>query len=322
MTLKPLVSVLIPVYNVERYVAQAIGSIMNQTYKNLEIVVVDDASTDATYELCCQMASLDKRIKLLRNSNNLGVANTLNKAWVASSGEYISRMDGDDISSLDRIEKQYEYLQENTDIQLVGVSLIGIDSNNIEINRFEHLSGYQLLKKSLRYVTPVSHVWLARRSVYEILNGYRIIPGCEDYDFLLRMSSMGMQFDNIPDYFGYSVRIQRLGNTVSTIGLKQRKIFAYVYSLYCERLDRGFDTHSNERIESASTASLALQFLFNKSTIFLDKALLSYHKKRIIQSLIFLLVSMIYPAQINYLYKRFRYRLLLREQRRIRCAKS
>lgn len=105
MTIKSKVSVLIPVFNVEKYIKDSVQSIRNQTYKNIEIIVIDDGSTDDTFGVVAKIAESDKRIKLFKNEKNIGIVKTLNRALELSTGEYIARMDGDDISELDRIEK-------------------------------------------------------------------------------------------------------------------------------------------------------------------------------------------------------------------------
>ena len=99
----PKVSVIIPTYNVERYIQECIKSIQEQTYDNIEIVVVDDCSTDKTYEILKNIEEKDRRLKVFKNDKNMKICYTLNRALKNSTGEYIVRMDGDDISSSDRI---------------------------------------------------------------------------------------------------------------------------------------------------------------------------------------------------------------------------
>jgi glycosyltransferase involved in cell wall biosynthesis len=94
----PLISVIIPTYNVENYIIDSVNSIINQTYKNIEIIIVDDNSNDNTFKILNSLKELDSRIKLYKNNKNLKIVNTLNFAISVSSGEYIARMDGDDIS--------------------------------------------------------------------------------------------------------------------------------------------------------------------------------------------------------------------------------
>ena len=116
---EPLVSVLMPVYNVERYVGEAIVSILNQTYSKFELIVVDDCSTDRTVEVIKGYAAEDTRVKLFFNLDKSYI-NALNYGLDNCSGEYIVRMDGDDIAQKLKIEKQLDYLLNNSDVDLVG----------------------------------------------------------------------------------------------------------------------------------------------------------------------------------------------------------
>ncbi len=305
-----LVSVLIPVYNVEAYFEEAVRSILSQTYSKLEIVIVDDCSTDGTYSICQRLAESDPRIRLFRNDANRKIASTLNRALSESTGQLIARMDGDDISEPDRIERQVDYLNSNPHVDLVGVNLIGIDENGKELNRFVHLWDQKLLVKSSKYVTPVSHVWVARRAVYERLSGYRDIPGCEDYDFLLRMLSLGLRFGNVPDYFGYRVRIQRRGNTQAMIGLRQRKMFSYVYWLYRERRNNRADPFCPANMAAHLRVHPVSSLLYRISNRFLDRAIVARSQGHVLKTAALLTVALVSPHQIRYLYQRLQYRLI------------
>ena len=125
----PLVSVIIPCYNAEKYVEAAVRSIMNQTYKNLEIIITDDCSTDNTFSILEKLADEDSRIKLFKNETNQKIVKTLNKLVSLANGKYIARMDADDISLPKRIEKQVELLEENSDIAFCGTNAFIINEN-------------------------------------------------------------------------------------------------------------------------------------------------------------------------------------------------
>ena len=312
----PLISILLPVYNVEKYVFEAVRSLLCQTYFNIEIIIVDDCSTDGTHGICAKLAESDSRIRLFRNETNLKIALTLNRAFSVALGEYIARMDGDDVSRPDRIQRQFEFLIANPEINLVGVSLIGISECGDVISKFEHSSNIDFLNKSIRYVTPVSHVWIAERQVYERLQGYRNMPGCEDYDFLLRMLSFGFSFSNVPGYFGYCVRLQRNGNTQESIGLRQRKMFLYVYGLYLERLKKGIDCFSIENMEYQLRGSKMSHRLYRISNGFLNRAIVERSKGGLFKSAFFLFSALISPDQSIYLWQRIMYRVLLRRYRK------
>ena len=156
------------------------------------------------------------------NKENLRIVETLNFALLHSTGSYIARMDGDDISLPDRIEKQLQFLKAFPEYDLVGSNTITIGENGDELGRTKMLSNENLINKTLLLSCPVLHIWLAKKEVYIKLKGYRI-PTVEDYDFLLRMKTLGLRFTNIDEYL-YKVRI-RQGNTVSSNGLIQRRCF-------------------------------------------------------------------------------------------------
>ena len=100
----PRISVIMPLYNAEKYVEQAINSILNQTYQDFELIIVDDKSTDKSYEICRRIK--DKRIRLFQNNCNFGISQTRNIALQHTNGEYIAIMDDDDIAPLYRLEKE------------------------------------------------------------------------------------------------------------------------------------------------------------------------------------------------------------------------
>ena len=112
MNQEKLVSVVIPCYNCEKFVKDAIYSICNQTYKNLEILIADDCSTDSTYTILENIAKKDTRIKLYHNTENMKIVKTLNFLIENASGDYIARMDADDISAPERIKEQVDFLAE------------------------------------------------------------------------------------------------------------------------------------------------------------------------------------------------------------------
>jgi len=308
-----LVSVIIPVYNVGLYVKEAIQSIQNQTYKNLEIIVVDDGSNDNTYKIVNELRKQDNRIKLYKNEKNLKIVKTLNRALSLSNGEYIARMDGDDISLPDRIEKKVKFLEENSEYDLVGCSMKAIDTNGKGIGQTTHYADEKLLLTTLEYVTPVSHIWVARKSVYNKLNNYREISGVEDYDFLLRMTSLGLKYTNLENYFGYLVRLGREGNTISNFGLKQRKMHSYAYKLFLERKGNKSDGFSENNLLKQTKTNEGLEKLHSFSSKCLYKAMKFKGNSQYIKTLFYLSLSLVSPYQTAYLYNRVKCRLIIRE---------
>ncbi|MDT3275664.1 glycosyltransferase family 2 protein [Shewanella sp. SP2S2-4] len=292
-----LVSVLIPVYNVGLYVAEAIQSILNQSYKNIEIIVVDDFSTDNTFEIVSELSNLDKRIFIFRNEKNIKISKTLNKAFSLSHGDFILRMDGDDISSQDRIDVKLNFLNENPHIDIVGCSTNTISHDGLFLSGNKQIDNECYLDELLPFTTPLKHIWLARRKVYEVLNGYRDISGVEDYDFLLRAKFHGFRFTNISDYYGYDVRIGRGGSTISTFGYKQLILRKLVYHDYLSSYD-GLIMYKNIKING----------LFNKLYSFSSKklSLAIYYRARKKHLNVFLniVLCLVSPHMISYLYER------------------
>lgn len=310
MKFPDLISVLIPTYNVEKFVYDAVMSILNQSYSNLEIIIVDDSSTDKTYEILQSISILDNRVRLFRNKTNLKIAATLNFALKQATGKYIARMDGDDFSERTRIESQYIFLKNNPEFVLVGNNYILEDELGNEISRTNYLSDFKILKKCMRYESPVAHIWLTKKNIYDEIGDYRM-PGVEDYDFLLRLVSKGYKITNLKDYL-YKVKL-RNGNTISTMGLKQRKAFAYAFKLYNMRCENGIDSYSDFAFSVATAVTNTERNNFMKSSEYLN-LFLKNKKKSKFKSLYFLLMT-IYSspkAQLKYLFNRMMLKTLKR----------
>ncbi len=132
---KPLVSVIMTVYNAEHYLDNSITSILSQTYSNFEFIIIDDCSTDNSYQILQKYAALDKRIKLFRNTVNKKQAFSANIGIENSAGKYIVRMDADDISLPDRIMQQVNFMEQNQDVVVCGArcSVIRDDVDSIGV---------------------------------------------------------------------------------------------------------------------------------------------------------------------------------------------
>lgn len=126
---KPKISVIMPVYNSKSYLCHAIDSILSQTYQNFEFIIIDDRSTDGSWEILTQYAKKNKRIKLLRNSKHYGIFVKAKRAILKTKGDFIARMDADDIALPSRLEKQIFYLNNHKKTVAVGGNCILIDRN-------------------------------------------------------------------------------------------------------------------------------------------------------------------------------------------------
>ena len=131
---QPLVSVIIPVYNASKTIGATLDSVLNQTYKNLEILAVNDCSTDDSLKILEEYAKKDKRLKVLTNPENLRVAKTRNFAIEKATGDYIAFVDADDIWDLTKLEKQLAFMKENG-CKLCYTSVDFIDNDGNETGR-------------------------------------------------------------------------------------------------------------------------------------------------------------------------------------------
>lgn len=150
-----LVSVILPVYNGEKYIAQSVDSILNQTYNNIELIIIDDGSNDNTLKIINSYSS-DPRVIIITRENK-GLVHSLNEAIDISRGRYIARMDADDIASVDRIEKQIDFLSNNIDVAIVGSRVILINENDDEIGRCYRPLSLDAIKCHFYYGSPLVH---------------------------------------------------------------------------------------------------------------------------------------------------------------------
>lgn len=272
-----LISVLMPTYNVEKYIRQAVESVLEQTWKNFEFIIVDDCSKDGTYKILSEYAEKDKRIKLYRNNVNSKICKTLNRALSYAQGNYIVRMDGDDISLPNRFERLYQYLQLHPEIDLVGSNTISIDENGEEIGRKDFLLCNDAIKKGNQYMASIAHIWMAKRNMYEKLEGYRDIPYAEDYDFLLRGEIQEFQYANLNEYL-YKVRL-RGGNTVSSNGLIQRKTADYVKKLHKLELRTKKDCFDEKKYRCAIFCTENEKRIYYNAAMLLSQAITHKNNK-------------------------------------------
>lgn len=187
----PLVSVIIPCYNAEKYVEFSIRSMMSQTYRNLEIIITDDCSTDGTFYILQKLAKKDSRIKLYKNEINLKIVKTLNNMILQANGKYIARMDADDISLPKRIEKQVAFLEQNTDISFLGTNAFLIDEKNFVIGKSHLPLSPNDINIYIKYANPFFHPTIMLRS--DIIKKMRYNEeffSAEDYELWKRISSV------------------------------------------------------------------------------------------------------------------------------------
>jgi glycosyltransferase EpsE len=194
------ISVIMGVFNGEDYLSEAIESILNQTYGDFEFIICDDGSTDKSINIIDNYYRSDNRIVLIRNEINMGLAASLNKCIGLAKGEYIARMDCDDISLTDRFEKQVSYLENNTTIDIVGGCANLFDENGIYGSmkpgkRFTRINVF----KNTFFIHPSV---MMRRDVLLSVGGYTVAPytyRTEDYDLWCKLYEKGCNGVNLDE---------------------------------------------------------------------------------------------------------------------------
>ena len=192
-----LVSVLMGIYNCEDTLAESIESILNQTHSNLELIMCDDGSTDNTYEIARRYAEKDSRIVLLKNERNLTLGPTLNNCLAVAKGKYCARMDGDDVSTPDRFEKQVAFLEAHPEFDVVGsfMQIYGTDKLRV-VCEYPEIT---LLVKS----NPCCHATIMMRTdVYREIGGYSSDPKLtriEDVDLFWKFYIAGHKAANLQE---------------------------------------------------------------------------------------------------------------------------
>ncbi len=200
-----MVSVILPFRNAERTLAEAIQSIVDQTFKEWELVLIDNASTDASGKIAVQFARIDTRIKLI-HEDRIGIAHALNTGLDHASGELIARMDADDISLPDRIEKQNQYLRDHPQIGVLG-------TRTMFRSTVEKSSGmHWFVEWQNRIISPEEHFVkrfidaplahpsvLFRRELIDRHGSYSTDPLPEDHELWLRWMDAGALFAKLPE---------------------------------------------------------------------------------------------------------------------------
>ena len=218
----PKISVLMPVYNGERYLDEALDSVLAQDFADFEVVVVDDGSTDGTAKLLRAAVRRDARVRTF-SIPNAGIVAALNHGLCECRGEYIARMDADDVCLPDRFGKQAAYLDEHPSCVLVGGFAQGIDAEGNELGRVSagpHATT-DLTVFPPRVALSIHPLVMLRRAAILTLDGYRgDFAHAEDYDLFLRLQRLG-SIDN-PDWIVLKYRRHEAAVSQSHLEVQER----------------------------------------------------------------------------------------------------
>lgn len=194
LSTKPLISVYMPVFNGNGYLSRAIESILNQTFSNFEFIIVDDGSTDNSWNTIKKYAKKDSRIVALKNNINKGVSYSANLAINQSRGQFVARMDADDISFPDRLAKQLEFLKSNKNVVACGTQCLVIDQLENVIGLKSFPTSRSTLREMIFYAIPMQQpsVMVNRKLLPKKFTWYfDKRPFGEDVGFIFRLLQHG-----------------------------------------------------------------------------------------------------------------------------------
>ncbi len=233
----PLVSVVVPVYNCERFLAQAITSVLGQSFEDFELIVVDDGSTDGTPSVLREFAASDNRVRPIRTENR-GFPLACNLGTELARGRYIAHLDADDVACPGRLEAQVDFLETDRDYVLVGTNLNVINESGCVLPHSKAFyTSNEDLRKRLPFECPFTHsAVMMRADACRDSGGYRsAFATAEDYDLWVRISRFG-KVANLPII---GVQWRRHGSQTSNKRLEQQMVADCAVKYLVRRLECG-----------------------------------------------------------------------------------
>lgn len=244
MKQQPLVSVLMPVYNGEKYLAEAIDSILQQTYTHFELLVINDGSTDASEQII--LSYNDARIRYVQNEQNSGLIFTLNKGIDLAAGQYIARMDADDVCMPNRLALQVAFLEQNPQVGMCGASAYRMDAEGKILGKMGKICDSALLRASLLFSSPYIHPLMMIRTSLLQANKYNAdYKHVEDFELWTRLAEQ-TEGANLPDYLlRYRWHDSNVSVVYNEVQLSRNKelVRAALLKLGIEMTDAQYATH-------------------------------------------------------------------------------
>ena len=257
----PKLSIILSVYNGEKYLHEAIDSILRQTFTDYEFIIINDGSTDNTKHLLEEYS--DSRIRLF-HQRNIGLTRSLNKGLKIAKGGYIARQDADDISLPERLSREVDFLDQNPDVGLVGTHVAFIDKNGKEIDVWKTPAEHEQIMKTFQNRNSFCHgAVMFRKECIKKVGGYREkLLYAQDYDLWLRIAEQ-YKTANLGVVL---YKNRRTSNSISRNKLsKQLDFHLLIQQLMKEREEKGYDS-----LEQVDTKNVVIE-LNKKYKIDLDE---------------------------------------------------
>lgn len=230
---RPLISVILPVYNAEKYVREAVESVLAQTFSNFELIVINDGSTDGSGAILRDLAANDHRIMLVERPNR-GLVSTLNEGIELARAEIIARMDADDIALPERFAEQYRRMSEAPNLGVLGSFTVLIDAEGKTIRQGDYPVSEGDVSAFLEAGCPFAHPSVfMRKEAALAAGGYRrAFSHAEDYDLWLRIHEAGYALGNIPK----PLLKYRVHDTNVSLVHREQQELATVIAKLCHRM--------------------------------------------------------------------------------------
>ncbi len=197
----PKISLIMSVYNGEDYLAEAIESVLKQTFSAWELIVINDCSTDSTSEILSSFAAKDERVKVHVNEVNLRLPSSLNKALSLAKGKYIARMDADDVCLPDRLQKQFDFMESNPDVALSSCRFMTLKNGVISSGGCGGKNDSESIKALLLVTNPILHPGIiAKAEVIKSLGYDKNFTCTEDMELWTRFILAGYKIEILSDY--------------------------------------------------------------------------------------------------------------------------
>lgn len=279
-----MISVIMSTYKEdERLLRESIESILNQTYRDFEyIIILDYPDNDVHKSVIEEYALKDDRIHFYINEKNMGLTDSLNRGLSLCHGEYIARMDADDISLPDRLERQMKYLEKNHYDLIGGITEMINENGSLLYSIKSVCTDPKKINKALRYSQCIAHpTWLGRKEVFEKNAGYRHMPLCEDYDFTLRAVLNGFVVSNLNEAV---LKYRMTSNSISRSNLFEQYLYmSYITNEYKNKgiasVDKAYAYVQQHLNEKDSDKYLKANVIFNRMLQEMsDKQLLPFIK--------------------------------------------
>ena len=237
MSTTPKISMIMSVYNGEDYLSEAMDSILNQTFADWELIVINDCSTDSTSEILARYAALDSRIKVYTNEVNLRLPSSLNKAIAYAQGKYIARMDADDICLPERLEKQYRFMEANPDIALSSCRFMTLKNGVISSGGCGGRTDSESVKALLLVTNPILHPGIiAKAEVMKALGYDKNFTCTEDMELWTRFVMANYPIEILPEYL-MIYRLHEKQITETTLEKQHKEIVAIQKNYYANLLE-------------------------------------------------------------------------------------